>query len=332
MRRQEVQRRAFLSGFSAAAIAYTGHGWAQQTGKIVRVGVLWHAISAEQEAPFLKPFVESMAKLGYLEGHNVVFEHRFPAEQPERFKLLADELVRLDMDVIVASAPNAAFAAKAATKTIPIVFVVVPDPVETGLVDGLARPGGNITGFALVDVSPKRLEVFKEAFSRLSQVALLVNRDNRVSSERFIQSMQAASADLKLGVQTVEVAGPQDFERAFSEVQADKGAGAVLAFDSMFIANRARIAQFAITHRVPVMAASELYVKDGVFIAYSPDTIDLFRRAAGYVDKILKGTKAADLPVEQPSKYNLTINLKTARTIGLDVSATLLANADEVIE
>lgn len=327
-----MQRRAFLSSLAAAAVNARGRARAEETAKIARIGLLWHASNAEQEAVFLKPFVESMARLGYREGHNVVFEHRFPAEQPARFKALATELVRLGVDVIVASGPNAAFAAKDATETVPIVFVVVPDPVETGLVDSLARPGGNVTGFALVDVSPKRLEIFKEAFSRLSRVAMIVNRDNRAAGKRFIDRMQAAAEDLKLGVQTVELAGPQDFERVFSEIHADEGTGAVLPFDTMFFANRARIAQIAVAHRVPVMGGTDLFAKGGIFIAYAPDVVDLFRRAAGYVDRILKGMKTSDLPVQEPTKYNLAVNLKTAKAIGVNVPPLLLGRADEVFE
>lgn len=328
-----MQRRAFLSSLATAAVvARSRSAWAEKTEKIARIGVLWHASNAEQEAVFLKPLVESMAKLGYIEGHNVVFEHRFPAEQPEQFKVLAAELVRIGVDVIVASAPNAAFAAKDATKTIPIVFVVVPDPVETGLVDSLARPGENITGFAVVDVSPKRLEIFKEAFSRLSRVALLVNRDNAVAGKRFIDRMLVAAKHLKLDVQMVEVAGQQGLERAFSEIHADQGTGALLAFDAMFFANRAQIAQIAIAHRMPVMGGNELFAKAGIFITYSPDIVELFRRAAGYVDRILKGMKASDLPVQEPTKYNLAVNLKTAKAIGLNVPLLLLDRADEVFE
>jgi putative tryptophan/tyrosine transport system substrate-binding protein len=196
-----MQRRTFLYGLAAAVIAGPGRVWAQGSKKTARIGVLWHAGSAEEEAVFLNPLVEGIAKRGYVEGQNVIFEHRFPAEQPERFKMLARELVQLNLDLIIASAPNAAFAAKEATKTIPIIFVAVPDPVETGLVDSLAQPGGNVTGFAYVDISPKRLEVFKEAFPRLAQIVLMVNRDNQAAGNRFIGRMRIAADDLKLSVQ-----------------------------------------------------------------------------------------------------------------------------------
>jgi putative ABC transport system substrate-binding protein len=166
--------------------------------------------------------VQGIAKQGYVEGQNVIFEHRFPAEQPERFKAMAVELAQLDLDVLVTSAPAASYAAKAATSTIPIVFIVVPDPVEGGLVDSLARPGANITGYAVVDVSPKRLQLFKETFPALSRVALLINPDNRATAQRFIDQVQAAGGPLGVVVQPVEVRGPQGFERAASRGRQDR--------------------------------------------------------------------------------------------------------------
>ena len=203
-------------------------------------------------------------------GQNVVFEHRFPAEQPERFRALASELVQLDVDLIITSGPNAAFAAKEATKSIPIIFIVVPDPVETGLVDSLARPGGNMTGLALVDISPKRLELFKEAFPRMSQVVLMVNRNDRAAGQRFIDNMRSAAKHLKLPVQVVEVAGPQEFESAFSEVRGNNETGILLPFDSMLFANRNQLARVAIAHGLPVMGYNDIYVKAGSFISYGP--------------------------------------------------------------
>lgn len=325
-----MQRRDFIAVVGGAAW-WMGSARGQRARQ-KRIGVLWHAKSAEQEAVVLKPLVEGIAKFGYVAGQNVIFEHRFPAEQPDLFRALARELVQLDVDLIVTSGPNAAWAAKEATKTIPIIFLVVPDPVETGLVDSLQSPGGNMTGFALVDVSPKRLELFKEASPRMSQVVLMVDRDDRSAGERFVSSMRGAAKKLELPVQVIEVAGAQDFERAFSNVPANNETGILLPFGSMFFANRMQLAQVAIAHKLPVMGYNDIYVKAGSFISYGPDSVDLFYRAGAYVDKILKGTKPASLPVEEPTKYNLAINLKTARAIGLTVPATLLSGADEVIE
>ena len=326
-----MQRREFITLLGGAAISWPLAARAQQPKKIARIGVLWHAGNAEEESVFLRPLVEGIAKLGYVEGQNVIFEHRFPAEQPERFKAMAAELAQLDLDVLVTSAPAASYAAKAATSTIPIVFIVVPDPVEGGLVDSLARPGANITGYAVVDVSPKRLQLFKETFPALSRVALLINPDNRTTAQRFIDQVQAAGGPLGLVVQPVEVRGPQGFERAFSQIPEDGKTGVISVFDAMFFNERRQMAEVAVAHRLPVMAPADVYVKAGLLMSYGPNLVDLYRRAGVYVDRILKGAKPGDLPVEQPIKYDFTINLKTARALGLEIPPTLLARA-EVIE
>ena len=326
-----MQRREFITLLGGAAISWPLAARAQQPKKIARIGVLWHAGNAEEESVFLRPLVEGIAKLGYVEGQNVIFEHRFPAEQPERFKAMAAELAQLDLDVLVTSAPAASYAAKAATSTIPIVFIVVPDPVEGGLVDSLARPGANITGYAVVDVSPKRLQLFKETFPALSRVALLINPDNRTTAQRFIDQVQAAGGPLGLVVQPVEVRGPQGFERAFSQIPEDGKTGVISVFDAMFFNERRQMAEVAVAHRLPVMAPADVYVKAGLLMSYGPNLVDLYRRAGVYVDRILKGAKPSDLPVEQPIKYDFTINLKTARALGLEIPPTLLARA-EVIE
>jgi putative ABC transport system substrate-binding protein len=326
-----IGRREFV-GVLAGAVVWPHVVCAQRARKIARVGVLWHAGSAEEEAVFLRPLVEGLARLGYVEGRHVIFEHRFPAEQPERFKAMAAELAQLDLDVLVTSAPAAAYAAKAATKTTPIVFIVVPDPVEGGLVESLARPGGNVTGYAVVDVSPKRLQLFKETFPALSRVALLINPDNRATAQRFFDQVQAAGAPLGLTVQPVEVVGPRGFERAFAQIPRDGRTGVITVFDAMFFNERLQLAQVALAHRLPIVAPADVYVKAGLLMSYGPNLVDLFWRAGVYVDKILKGAKPSDLPVELPIKYDFVINLRTAKSIGLDISPTLLARADGVIE
>ena len=327
-----MRRREFITLLGGAAAAWPFAVRAQQPKKIARIGVLWHAGNAEEEAVFLRPLVEGIAKLGYVEGQNVIFEHRFPAEQPERFKAMAAELAQLDLDVLVTSAPAASYAAKAASSTTPIVFIVVPDPVEGGLVDSLARPGANITGYAVVDVSPKRLQLFKETFPALSRVALLINPDNQATAQRFIDQVQAAGGPLGLAVQPVEVRGPQGFERAFSQIPGDGKTGVISVFDAMFFNERRQMAEVAVAHRLPVMAPADVYVKVGLLMSYGPNLVDLYRRAGVYVDRILKGAKPSDLPIEQPIKYDFTINLKTARALGLEIPPTLLGRVDEVIE
>src|SRR5262249_18170667 len=320
-----MKRRDFITLLGGATALWALAARAQQTKRIARIGVLWHAGSAEEEAVFLRPLVEGIAKLGYVEGQNVIFEHRFPAEQSERFKAMAAELAQLDLDVLVTSAPAASYAAKAATSTTPIVFIVVPDPVEGGLVDSLARPGGNITGYAVVDVSPKRLQLFKETFPALSRVALLINPDNRATAQRFIDQVEAAGGQLGLTVEPVEVHGPQGFRRAFSQIPRDGKTGVITVFDAMFFNERRQLAEIAVAHGLPVMASTDLYARAGLLMSYGPNLVDLFRRAGVYVDRILKGAKPSDLPVEQPIKYDFTINLKTARALGFEVPPTLLA-------
>lgn len=326
-----MKRREFITLIGGAA-AWPLSAHAQQNRKVARVGVLWHASNAEEEAVFLKPLVEGMTRLGYIEGRNVVYEHRFPAEQPERFKAMAVELANLKLDVLVTSASAAAYAAKAATKTTPIVFILVADPVAGGLVDSFSRPGGNITGYAVVDVSPKRLQLFKETFPALSQVALLVNPDNRSTAQRFFDQVQVAAGPLDLTIRQVEVSGPRDFERAFSQIPADGKTGVMTVFDPMFFNERQQIGQISMTRGLPVMAPADVYVKAGALMSYGPNLVDLFRRAADYVDKILRGEKPALLPVEQPIKYDFALNLRTAKAIRLDILPAVVARADAVID
>jgi putative tryptophan/tyrosine transport system substrate-binding protein len=326
-----MRRREFITLIGGAAV-WPSAIWAQPSKKSVRIGVLWHAGSAEEEAIFLRPLVQGLAKLGYVEGQNAVFEHRFPAEQPERFKAMAAELAGLDLDVIVTSAPAASYAAKAATTKTPIVFIVVPDPVDGGLIDSFSRPGGNITGYAVVDVSPKRLQLFKDTLPHLSRVALLINPDNRPTAQRFLDQVEAAGVPLGLTVLPVEVRGPQGFDPAFSQIPRDGKTGVITVFDAMFFNERQRMAQAAIAHGLPVMAPASVYVQAGALMSYGPNIVDLFSRAGVYVDRILKGAKPSDLPVEQPIKYDFVINLKTSKALGLDIPPTLLARADELIE
>src|SRR6266536_4530796 len=251
---------------------------------------------------------------------------------PSASKLWAAELAQLDLDVIITSAPSASYAAKAATTTTPIVFIAVWDAVEGGLVDSLAHPGGNITGFAMVDVSAKRLQVFKEAFPALSHVALLINPDNRATARHGVDQVQTAARSLSLSVQPVEVLGPQGFERAFSQITRDGKTGVMNIFDAMFLNERKQMAHVSMAHGLPFMATSDGFVKAGVLMSYGPNVVDLFRQAGVYVDKVLKAAKPSELPVQEPIKYDFAINLKTARALGLTIPPSLLIRADEVIE
>ena len=306
----------------------------QPTKKTPRVGVLWHAGSVEEEAIYLGALLEGLTGLGYIDGKTIALEHRFPNEQPERFVSLAAELAALKPDVLIAVTQQAAVAAQRATTTIPIVFIVVPDPVGVKLVNSLSRPGGNITGLThiAVELSGKRLAVFKEAFPRMTRVALLVNANDPQTTKRYIDETNAAATGLGLDVQPVEVRSLTDFDQAFDRIVEGRLEGVAVPADPLFYQGRSLMAQTAITRRLPLMVYSRETLEAGALMSYGTDQRRIFRRAAVYVDKILKGEKPADLPVEQPTKFEFLINNKTAKAIGYTISESLLLRADEVIE
>jgi putative ABC transport system substrate-binding protein len=328
-----MRRREFISVLGSAAVWPLGVA-AQQGGKVPRVGVLWHAGSAEEEAEYIAALQQGLVSLGYIDGKTVMLEHRFPNEQPERFESLAAELVSLRVDVLVAVTGPAALAAQRAMKTIPIVFIVVPDPVGTKMVSSLARPGGNITGLTNIalELSAKRLALFKEAFPLMKRVALLVNANDPQGTNRYLDETRTAAAALGLDVQPVEVRSIADFEQACDRIVEGNMEGLVMGPDGLFYQGRERIAQAALKRRLPLMMFSRETLQAGALMSYGPDVGVIFRRAAAYVDKIVKGEKPADLPVEQPTRFQFLINLKTARALGLDIAPMLLTRADEVIE
>jgi ABC-type uncharacterized transport system substrate-binding protein len=298
---------------------------AQPAGKVFRVGVL--GIGA------LDLLRESLRDVGYVEGRNVVIEWRDPEGRPERFDALAAELVRLKVDVIIASNPGATFAAKKATASTPIVMVHTPDPVQLGLVGSLGRPGGNITGTTSLsaDLSVKQLEVLKEAFPRATRVAVLWNPTNPWHL-RALKGAEAAARALAVQLQSVEVRGPEQLDDAFA-VMIKERAEAVLVFaDPMTFFHRARIADLAVKRRLPTMCGVRGYVEAGGLMSYWAYEADLYRRVASYVDRILKGAKPGELPIEQPTRFELVVNLKTAKALGLTIPPSLLLRADEVIQ
>jgi putative ABC transport system substrate-binding protein len=302
---------------------------AQQTKKIPRIGYL-SSQSPNFQIPRLKGFQQGIRELGYVEGQNIAIEYRYAEGKMDRLSDLAAELVRLDVDVIVAHGTFTVQRAQQATTKIPIVMTNAGDPVATGLVASLARPGGNVTG--LVSTSPeltgKRLELFKEALPNVSRVALLWNPTNRLTVLQ-VKEIQAAAPSLGLQIQSLEVRDANDFETAFSEIK-KKRAGALLVLsDALANVHASRIADFARKNRLPVMLPDS--VETGGLMSYGVNIPDLFRRAAYYVDKILKGTKPADIPVEQPTKFELVINLKTAKQIGLTIPPNVLARANRII-
>jgi len=323
-----MDRRAFISGVTGGLLAAPLAAGAQQAGKVWRVGILGNENSAPWEA-----FRRGLRDLGYVGGRNLTMESRWSEGRTERLPALAIELVQLRVDVIVASGTQAVRAAKQATSTIPIVMAVSAHPDKIGLVESLARPGGNVTGLDNVgpDLKGKQLQLLKELAPKVSRVAVLWNPANLVETFGF-KEMVAAAAVIGVEIQSIDVRTPDDYLAAFATVTASR-ADALYAFGNpVNFKNRQLIVAFALKSRLPSIYEERLFVESGGLMSYAPSFTDLFRRAATYVDKILKGAKPADLPVEQPTKYELLINLKTAKALGLTIPPSLLLRADQVIE
>jgi putative ABC transport system substrate-binding protein len=306
---------------------------AQQPGNFPRIGLLlpWSSASAVSLS-FLKAFGEGLYEAGYVEGRNLTIEHRYAEGLSERFPELAAELVRLKVNIIVTTAGPPSRAARLATDTTPIVFTQVTDPVAEGLVASLARPGGNITGLSQVgpELAGKRLELLKESFPEISSVAVLRTSGSRSAAAQFKETLVAAKT-MGVQLQSLEVRSSNEFDGTFAA--ASGRADALLVFQSALInTHRTRLVELAAKHRLPTMFAERTHVEAGGLMSYAPSFFDLQRRAATYVDKILKGTKPANLPVEQPTKFELVINLKTAKQIGLTIPPNVLARADKVIK
>jgi putative tryptophan/tyrosine transport system substrate-binding protein len=328
-----MRRRHFIKLIGGAAAAWPLAARAQQSSnKIPVVGVLWHAGSAEEEDVYLSVLVKAFNDLRYFEGKNIHLDHRFPAEKPERFRALARELVEAKPDVIIAVTALGALELKKATSTIPIVFVLVADPIGSGLAESLARPGGNATGLSLmaVDLSGKRLQLLKEAVPNLSRVALLVDAMSS-PNELMIKANQAAASALQITLLPAEITAPDQIEPVVSKIAQD-GADAVMRVTGPMLFNeRRRVGAAVLAHRLPAMCVIAEEVPYGYLMSYGQDFPDFFRRAAGYVDKILRGAKPADLPVEQPTKFKLVLNLKTANALGIGFPQSLILSADEMI-
>ena len=302
---------------------------AQSQGTVPKIGWLSarRASNSGQET-----IVRMLHDLGYVEGKNVAFEYRFADNKLDRLPALADELVRLKVDVLLTPGTPGALALKKATRTIPIVFADVTDPVAAGLVDSLARPGGNITGFSSIEavLAGKRLELLKETVSKLSRVAVLWDPRNPGSTQEWKES-QLAARELGLQLHSMEVSSAGKYQDAFKEaIRARSGAVAVLSAP-LDTSNQEQIAELAARNRLPAIYVQGSFVTDGGLMSYGPDRTERYRRIAVFVDKILKGTKPADLPVEQPTKFEFIINLKAAKQIGLTIPPNVLARADKVI-
>ena len=305
---------------------------AQQPAKISRIGILRPGAPPD---PLVEAFRQGLHELGYAEGRDIIIEYRWAEGKEERLTDLAAELVRLKVDVIVVSATRGPLAAKQATTTIPIVMAASGDPVAAGLVASLARPGGNVTGLSVIspELSGKRLELLKGVVPKLSRVAVLWDADPGNPFPRLVlKEMEIAAAALRVQLQLLGIREPKELDGAFEAATRGRAGGVVVVGGPLTIANRMQIVILAAKHRLPVMYGLKEFVEAGGLISYGPNHSDLYRRAAVYVDKILKGAKPADLPVEQPTRFELVINLKTAKALGLTIPQSVLIRADEVIQ
>jgi putative ABC transport system substrate-binding protein len=326
-----MKKNIFCVAFSALLLALCFSAQAQQPGKIVRIGEIVFR-SRPDLGPGRTAFRQRLRELGYVKGKNVVYEIRSAEGKLDRFPALAEDLVRLKVDVLFASSPNEALAFKNATRTIPIVFHVSNDPVADGLVDSLARPGGNMTGVTTVAtaLAGKRLELLKEIVPKLSRVAVLWDPRGESAQQQWKES-QLGARELGLQLHSMEVSSRDKFEEAFRNATKALSGAISVSPGSMNTANSKLIADLTAKHRLPAIFDREDFIASGGLMYYGSNRAESYRRAAAYVDKILKGAKPADLPVEQPTKFELVINLKTAKQIGLTIPPNVLARADRVI-
>ena len=306
-------------------------GDSQQASKVARIGFLGLA-SPSGFGKQVEAFRAGLRDLGYLEGQNVVIDYRWAENKYERLSDLAGELVRLRVDIIVTHGTPGALAARRATTTIPIVVATSADAVASGIVGSLARPGGNITGltYFIPELNAKRLELFKEPFSQASRMAVLVNPDNPAMVP-IMKAMELTAGSLKMGLQQFPVRGPNEFDGAFSAMAKSRVDAVVIIEEPMFQANAGVLAGLAVQKRLPSAGFKE-FAEAGGLMGYGIDILGLFRRAAYFVDRILKGVPPADLPVERPTKFELVINLKTAKALGLTIPQAMLVRANEIIE
>ena len=303
---------------------------AQPAGKVYRIGLL----TATSQALGIEPFRQGLRSLGYIEGQNVTIEYRSAEGRYDRLPSLAAELTKMHVDVIVAMVTQASLAARNATRTIPIVMVGVADPVGAGLVTSLARPGGNVTGtsFPSVEVAGKSLEVLARVVPKLQRVAVLWNPTNPVYQAQMMKETEAAGRALRIELRNHGARDANEIDGAFEAMAKQHSDALIVIADALLLTHRTRIAALAVKNRLPSVSALSEYAEAGGLIAYGPNWIEPGVRAATQVDKILKGAKPADLPVEQATKYGLVLNLKTAKALGLRIPATLSAQADRVIE
>jgi putative ABC transport system substrate-binding protein len=331
-----MQRRDFIRLFGGAAAA----PWilrplaarTQESAKVRRIGFLGNSTAA-LETNLIGPFREGLRALGYEEGRNIVIEYRWAEGNYARFPALVADLLALNLEVLVTAGTPASLAIKKATTSVPVVMIAVGDPVGTGLVPTLARPGGNLTGLSSIapDLEGKRMELLREILPNLSQVGLFTNSVNPFHTLSVAQARAAAQA-LGIKLQLLDVRASEDLDAAFAAILKERPGALLILADRVFLHNRARMMDFATQQRLPNVNAYRELVEAGGLMSFGPSYEDMHRRAAIYVDKILKGAKPAELPIEQPTKFTLILNLKAAKAIGVDVPPILLARADEVID
>ena len=330
-----IHRRGFIYSLGAGLLAAPRAAGAQPAGKVYRIGYL---STGSGSATYLRPLEalrQGLRELGWFEGQNIVFEYRWAEGRIDRLPGLAEELVRLKVDVILASPTPSALAARDASRTIPIVGLSLSEPVALGLVASLARPGGNVTGVTYsvdTDIFGKQLELLKDVVPKVRRVAVLSNPTGGPSYPLTMSNVKAAARSLGPQLQLHEAREPGEFDGAFAAMAKERAVALLVFGDPMFFLHRARLADLALKNRLPSMSTQWQWVDAGGLMSYGPSLPDLWRRAATYVDKILKGAKPADLPVEQPTKFELVINLKTAKALGLTIPPSLLGRADEVIQ
>jgi len=328
-----MRRRDFIKVVGGGAVPWALAARAQSSRRVPRIGVLWHAGSAAEEGRYYTGLVDGLRGLGYLDGISITMEHRFPNEMPERFRNMAAELVSLDVDVLVSVGSQTAFYARDATKTIPIVFIFVPDPVGSKFVMSLARPGGNATGLThfAADLIGKRLEFLRETSPGLARVALLVNPDTEVA-RLYTNVTDSIAQKLGLSNHTFSARSRDELEPAFDAMVKMGMQAVTINSEGLAYQQREFIAQLAIARRLPLSVWSRETLEAGALMSYGADQPAMCRRAAAFVDKILKGAKPADIPVEEPANIEFVLNKKTAKALGLTFPHTLLAAATEVIE
>ena len=327
-----ISRRAFIGVVAGGLAIASAAASAQPAKKVALIGYLTGG-SIELEKSWIASLQRGLRELGYVEGENVVLELRGAAGRADRLSGLAQGLIRSKVDVLVTAGDAATLATKEATRTVPVVMVTVADPVGIGLVASLGHPGGNVTGLSDLhaDLVAKRLEVLKDLVPSASHIAVLLNPANPAHALQ-LKGLQEAAPAVNVTVVPREVSEPSGIDRAFATIKRERSAGLIVLGDRMFGANRKRIVELAMVNRLPAAYTHRSWVESGGLVSYGANFNDLYRRVATYVDKILKGAKPGDLPVEQPTKLELVISLKTARSTGLTVPPSLLARADEVIQ